>query len=123
MEDDLDLQSISNTIESTLCLWDRSLEGSLNDDSALRVLERLLDHYYFKDAIKIAEEPIGIGYEMVLDAIRNDLSDISEETIIKVLGVIHFVARRRAKGGRDYFHVIHKYVGSRAGPGMRILKM
>jgi hypothetical protein len=123
MEDNLDLQSISNSIESALCFWDQSFKGALNDDSALRVLEGLLDRYYFKETVEIAEEPVRTGYEMVSDAIRNDLSDIPEETIIKILGVIYFVAKRRARGGRDYFNVIRQYVGVRAGPGVRILKI
>jgi ribosomal protein L32 len=121
MEADLDLQSISNSIESAICLWDHSLKGTLKDDSALRVLERLLDHYYFKEAVEITEESIRIGYEIVLAGIKNDLSDIADEVIIKILSVIYFVAKRRAKGGHDYFDVIHKYVGLRAGPGIRIL--
>jgi hypothetical protein len=121
MDDDWDLQEISNSIESTLCLWDRSFQGALKDDSALSVLERLLDLYHFKETVEISEEPIGTGYQMVLDVIQKDLLDIPEETIVKILGVIHFVAKRRAKGGRDYFDVIQQYVGVRVGPGIRIL--
>ena len=110
MNSDMDLQSIAYSIESTLCLWDHALCGMLNDKSALKVLERLLDHYYFKETVTIPEEPIGTGYEMVSDVIQNDLSAIPEETIIKILGAIYFVAKRRAKGGRDYFDVIHTYI-------------
>jgi hypothetical protein len=122
MDDDLDLQSIANAIESTLCLWDRSCKGTLKDDSALQVLESLLDLYYFKDTVEITEEPVKTGYQMVLDVILYDLSDIPEEKIVRILGVVHFVAQRRAKGGRDYFDVINQYVGVRAAPGVRILK-
>jgi hypothetical protein len=122
MNNDLDLQSIANSIESTLSLWDQSCKGSLKDEHALRVLESLLDRCYFKDTVEIIEEPIKTGYQMVFDVIRNDLSDIPEEKIVRILGVIHFVAKRRAKGGRDYFDVIDKYVGVRAAPGVRILK-
>jgi|WetSurMetagenome_2_1015567.scaffolds.fasta_scaffold38313_2 hypothetical protein len=123
MNDDMDLQSIANSIESTLCLWDQSCNGTLKDDAAIKVLQSLLDLYHFKETVEIAEEPVKTGYQMVLDAIRNDLSDIPEETIIKILSVVHFVAQRRAQGGRDYFDVINNYVGVRAAPGMRILKM
>jgi hypothetical protein len=123
MQADWGLQDISNAIESALCLWDQSFERGLNDDSALKVLELLLDHYYFKEAASLTEALIKTGYQMVLDVIRNDLSDIPEETIIKILGAVYFVAKRRARGGRDYFEVIHKYVGQRAGPGLRILEM
>jgi hypothetical protein len=122
MNDDLDLQSIANSIESTLSLWDQSCKGSLKDEQAIKVLENLLDLYYFKDTVEIIEEPVETGYQMVLDVLRDDFSDIPEEKIIRILGVIHFVAKRRAKGGRDYFDVINKYVGVRAAPGVRILK-
>lgn len=60
---------------------------------------------------------------MVSDAIRNDLSDIPEGKLFRILSVVYFVAKRRAKGGRGYLDVIHKYVGVRTGPGIRILKM
>jgi hypothetical protein len=121
MEDDWDLQSIANSIEATLCLWDQCCQNMLTDDFALIVLERLLDLYYFKEMVEISEEPIKTGFQMVLNVIQNDLRDIPEETLVKILGVIYFVAKRRAKGGRDYFNVINEYVGVRAGPGIRIL--
>jgi hypothetical protein len=123
MQADWDLQGISNSIEATLCSWDQSSRGALKDDSALKVLERLLDLYYFKETPEITEELIRTGYQRVLDVIQNDLSEVPGKTIIRILAVIYFVARRRAKGGRDYFDLIHKYVGLRAGPGMRILNM
>jgi len=124
MEDDLELQSYAHMIESALCLWDRLMNGTLNDNSALRVLERLLDRCYFKDdTADTLEEPLRRGFEIVWSAINEDLADISNDKLVKILGVIYFVARRRARGGRDYFHVIHQYVGLRLGPGMRILNL
>ncbi len=122
MRADLELQSYANTIESALCLWDCSMDCALSDNSALTVLERLLDKYPFKDdTVQTLEKPLLRGYDLVLSAIHNDLGDLSDQMIVKILGVIYFVARRRARGGRDYFEVIHQYVGMRAGPGMRIL--
>lgn len=124
MEADLDLQSYANTIESALCLWDHSMQGALKDDSALKVLERLLDRYHFKEeTVEIAGEPVRNGVELVLSAIERDLSDVPDEVIVKVVSVIYFVAKRRSKGGREYFDIIHKYVGVRVGPGTRILRM
>jgi hypothetical protein len=124
MNDDLELQSYANTIESALCLWDRSMNGALSDNSALLVLERLLDKYHFmEDTVETMEIRLRRGYEMVLSAIRADLGDVSNEILVKILSVIYFVARRRARGGRDYFDIINRYVGMRAGPGLRILGM
>jgi hypothetical protein len=110
MNTDSSLQAIAYSIESILCLWDKEFDSTLNDKSALSVLEKLLDRHYFKKTVTITEEPIRTGYEMVSDVIENDLSDVPEEILAKILGVIYFVARRRAKGGRDYFDLIHTYM-------------
>jgi len=124
MSADPKLQSYAYKIESALCLWDRSMDCALSDNSALTVLERLLDKYHFKeDTGPILEKTLLRGYDLVLSAMQRDLGDLSDEMIAKILGVIYFVARRRARGGRDYFDVIHRYVGMRAGPGMRIFEM
>ena len=122
MADDLELQSYAHTIESALVLWDNSMRRTLDDSSALRVLERLLDRYHFKeDAAETIDEPLRHGFELVVSAIHQDLADVSNEVLVRILSVIYFVARRRARGGRDYFNLIHQYVGMRAGPGVRIL--
>jgi hypothetical protein len=118
----LNLQSYAHTIESVLCLCDNSMQATLDDNSAFQVLERLLDRYHFKeDTAENLDEPLRNGFEMVSSAINDDLVDVSNGVLVKVFSVIYFVARRRAGGGRDYFEVIHRYVGMRLGPGTRIL--
>jgi hypothetical protein len=120
MNADLDLQTYSNSIESALCLWDQEMNGMLTDAAALSVLERLLDKYHFKDdTLDDFQGPVRRGQQIVQSAIDADLADIPNDKIVKILGAIHFVARRRARGGRDYFDVIHRYVGVRLGPGLR----
>ena len=60
--------------------------------------------------------------DYVEEAIRNDLRGVSNEKIVKILGVIRFVAKRRTKIGREYMNVIHQYVGQRVDTGIRILR-
>jgi hypothetical protein len=121
MDADLELQAYANTIEATLCLWDHKHEGRLTDGSALRVMEMLLDKYHFGDSdISTTEEPLREGFEMVVHAIGEDLEDVPDDTIVKILGVIYFVARRRTTGGREYLDMIHAFVGTRTGPGIRV---
>lgn len=118
MDQDEDLQSYARVIEGTLCQWDLIHEGSLNDGAALNVIERLLDMYHFRDPdVSIAEEAISKGFDMVDQAIEEDLSEIDDETIIRVLGVIYFVAKRRSLGGREYLDFIHRFAGIRLGRG------
>ena len=94
----------------------------MNDSSAIKVLEMLLDRYHYKDCEVVETDSLVLeGFEMVLQSMAEDLPDTPAETIVKILGVIHFVARRRTRGGWEYFDVIHEYVGLRGGPGIRIL--
>jgi hypothetical protein len=62
------------------------------------------------------------GVKYVEKSIEEDLKNVAVEKIIKVLGVIRFVARRRTKIGREYMMIIHQYVGQRVGSGIRILQ-
>ncbi|HCE43964.1 MAG TPA: hypothetical protein DET40_10485 [Lentisphaeria bacterium] len=121
MQDDFELQSYSNSIESTLCAWDNSFQNRLKDESALRVLEMLLDKHFFHDEnVSAADDVLQKGFEMVSTSIFEDLPDIAEETLNKTISVVHFVAKRRTTGGREYFDFIHQFVGFRVAPGVRV---
>jgi len=47
------------------------------------------------------------GVHYVEKSIREDLKYIENEEMVRILGVIRFVARRRTKVGRKYMTVIH----------------
>jgi hypothetical protein len=122
MDSGMDLQTYANTIEGALCLWDHNHERRLTDHSALTVLEMLLDKYHFGDSeVSRTEEFLKEGVDMVVEAIDKDLGDVPIATIIRILGVIYFVARRRTQGQREYLGILLQYVGPRVGPGMRSL--
>lgn len=121
MESDFELQTYSNTIEGALGLFDHNNRSSLNDSLALEVLEKLLDRYHFHDAeVVCGEELVQAGFDLVLHAKSEDLADVPEEILVRILGVIRFVAKRRTHGGREYFNIIQQYVGTRIGPGVRL---
>jgi len=112
MDSDIKLQGYARAIEKALCLWDRKHGGHLNDGSALRVIEMLLDGYAFGDSsVSCTEELTSEGFAMLVTAIKQDLHDVPTETIAKILGVTHFVAKRRSTGRREYFDLIHRYIG------------
>jgi hypothetical protein len=120
MQDDLELQSYSNSIEATLCLWDNSFHNRLKDESALKVLEMLLDKHFFHDEdVSAADDVLQKGFDMVSTSIEEDLSALSNETLTKIISVVHFVAKRRSTGGREYLDFIRKFVGFRIAPGVR----
>ncbi len=95
----------------------------INDTVAIRIIELLLDKFHFNDEIlKFENELIQNGFDHVNQTIENDLPDVPRETIIRVLSVIHFVAKRRTTGRREYMKIINDYVGERVAPGLRVLR-
>ena len=123
MDGNMELESYGNSIEGALCAYDIENEGKLNDSDAIRIIELLIDKYHFHDQeIEQEHQTVVNGVNYVDKSIREDLKDVENEKIVKVLGVIRFVAKRRTKTGREYMNVIHQYVGQRVGSGIRILK-
>ena len=105
-----------------MCAFDNETGNQIKDEDAIKILELLLDKYYFKEeAVEISNPIIARGFHLVQGVIETDLKDVPEEELVKVLGVIRFVARRRARGGRDYLSIIQQYVGERVAKGMRVL--
>jgi hypothetical protein len=123
MEASYELQDYANTVESTICAFDRQTGHTIKDPDAIRILELLLDKYHFNDETMLFDnELIESGFDLVDNAIEKDLSDVPVETIVKILKVIHFVAKRRTTGRREYLRIIQGYVGERIAPGLRLMQ-
>ncbi|TAN47134.1 MAG: hypothetical protein EPN21_18430 [Methylococcaceae bacterium] len=122
MDGDFGLQDYSNAIEGSLCAFDSETGNKMKDESAIKILELLLDKYHFKEeTTEFSDNFIEQGFAQVKATIDMDLRHVPEEEIVKILSAIRFVADRRAQGGRDYLAIIHKYVGKRVAAGVRIL--
>ncbi|MDD1613155.1 MAG: hypothetical protein LUP98_00670 [Methylococcaceae bacterium] len=52
MNDSDQLIDYSNAIEGALCAYDVENNKSLKDVDAIKILEMLIDKYYFKDSLK-----------------------------------------------------------------------
>ena len=123
MDGNMELESYGNSIEGALCAYDIGTGRKLNDSDAIRIIESLIDKYHFQEhQMDQAHQVIANGVDYVDKSIREDLKDVENEVIVRILGVIRFVARRRTKIGREYMTVVHQYVGQRIGSGMRILQ-
>jgi hypothetical protein len=122
MEEDIKLSDYSNVIEGALCAYDIELENKLKDNDAIKIIELLIDKYHFSDEkIETDDKLIRLGFDCVDKAIIKDLSDIKKEILVKTLGIIRFVAKRRTKLGREYMGIIHQFVGQRLDTGLRVL--
>ncbi len=120
MQDDFELISYANSVEGALCAYDN--ENKLSDSDAIRIIEMVIDKYYFNDQhIEEKEQIIINGFNYVKNVISLDLEELSDEKIVKLLSVIRFVAARRTRKGREYIDFIHENVGVRIAPGVRML--
>lgn len=120
MEEDMELEAYGNSIESSICAYDVKIGRKLTDSDAIGIIEILIDIYHFQDLQTTEQNPIiAEGLNFVQGAIREDFDGVSSETIVKVLGVIRFVAKRRTNRGREYMNIIHQYVGARVASGLR----
>ncbi len=123
MDGNTELESYSNAVEGALCSYDIKSGNKLRDSDAIRMIELLIDMYHFKDTkVEADSQIIANGLIFLDDVIREDLKDVDNEVIIKILGVIRFVAKRRTNTGREYIKIIHEYVGQRISSGVRVLQ-
>ena len=117
-----ELQEYSYAIEGAIGKFDRRTGRKIKDEVPICIYEKLLDKYHFKDRKIIFEnELLEGGFTQVEDAIKSDLQKVDEEKLAKVLGVLHFIAKRRTRGHREYLAVVEQFVGERVGPGMRVV--
>jgi len=124
MEGNTELGAYGDAIEGALCAYDVKIESKLTDADAIQIIEGLMGLYHFNDAeIDKSSQKISGGVEYLSGIIRNDLESVDISIVVKILGVIRFVARRRTKIGREYMAIIHQYVGVRVGGGVRALSM
>lgn len=123
MDGNLELESYGNTIEGALCAFDMDNDERVKDADAIRIIELLMDKYHFKDDNEVNEKQlIKEGFVYLNEVVVDDLSDIENDVLVKILGVIWFVAKRRTKAGREYMNIVHQYVGPRIGSGIRLLR-
>ena len=87
----------------------------------ITIIEALIDFHHLGDQqINEPSQLILGGVDYVENVIRKDLDEVSNEIVVKILGVIRFVAKRSTKTGREYMNIIHQYVGQRIDTGIRI---
>lgn len=123
MDGDFDRQHIANIIESKISSFDAKNHAQMRDDTALRIIEALLDFYHFNQHDRESDDDlINAGYHEVFAPLEN-IVHTSREEITKILAAIYFVARRRTKGRREYLDFIKQYVGVNVGSAMRAIPM
>jgi len=123
MSDSPDLQDISNVVESLfVALYLESEEFS--DTTAEKLLELAFDKYHFKDtALPYRNDNEKEWFSRMLQAIEQDLADIDEGLLLKVLASIYRSIQRHTDGSREYLQFTKHYVGARVGSGGRMISL
>ncbi len=122
MSDSIELQDISNVIESSLCKFDTETENNFTDKMALQLLELAFDKYYFKDLeLNFSNPALKSLFKRISQIIEKELSDTPLEKLVKILASIYRSIQRRTNGRREYLEFIQEYVGVRVGSGIRML--
>ena len=120
MADDNTLQRYSDAIEGAICKFDYEHNLQLKDELALRVLELLIDKFYFKkDVIPGENELLNKLYNNLIWVISKNLKAVSDSDITKIVKTIYAsVKRHTLLGKREYLNFILAYVGI---DGMRVI--
>lgn len=122
MSDSMELQSISNVIESTLCTLKFQSEEPFTDKTATRLIELFWDKYHFKDSeLSFDNEKLKITFNKMLRLYEQDFSETPNEQLIKVLAAVYRSIQRRTNGGIEYLQFAQQYVGLRVENGVRTL--
>ena len=122
MDMDLDKQQWTNAIESAIVAFDLEKNRQLQDADLLRILELLLDKLYFDDDQAEWDDRVKKeGYGDVIATIMEDCEEADPTELIKCIGIVRHVAKRRSRGRREQLDFLHHYVGPRVGPGARMM--
>ena len=122
MADNPVLNDYTDVIESALCQFDLDHHENISDKQAFRLMELLLDKYFFGDLTisfknKLEEE----GFELIDSAIKENLAELSSYQVSELLGRIYRSIRRRDLRDREYMEFIKRHVGIRLGKGIRAI--
>jgi hypothetical protein len=122
MADNADLEDYANAIESAVCQFDLDRHQNIADKQALRLLELLLNKYFFGDlTFNFENELEREGFEFIDRAIQDDLGELGNQEVSKIIGTIYRSIKRRTNGNREYIEFITQHVGARVGKGIRAI--
>ncbi len=102
-----DLQDLAELLEmNTLAQIDRKMDGTMGDELAGRLLERLLDKYHFGEEISCADELEQQAVDLFFELIANELEYVADDKLVKAIGAIRRSLNRRTDGHRAYLDFI-----------------
>lgn len=114
MADNPDLESIANVVELLLCqIWAND-HLHVDDRTAVRLVELMIDRYHFSDE-KLGTDTLVLeeGFHFFSHVIGEKLSHIHPEQLVKVLSAVYRSIQRRTIGGASYLNFVSQFTGVR----------
>lgn len=116
MADNPDLERIADVIESTLCRAWANDPQNVNDRTAVRLVELMIDRYHFNDEAPHVGSPVEEeGFRLFLQGTSKTFSQIHSEQVVKVLAAVHRAIQRRTIGGTSYLQFVSQFTGISPG--------
>jgi hypothetical protein len=122
MSASIELEDISHVIESILCKLEFESEEHFTDITASKLIEIYFDKFHFKDSdINFSNATQRDQFNQILQVVKQDLPNVQEEQLVKVMAAVYRSIQRRTNGGREYLQFAQQYVGARVTQGARII--
>jgi hypothetical protein len=117
MADNHGLESIAEVIELSLCrIWANDRQH-VDDRTAARLVELMIDRYHFNDEKPRADTSVlEEGFLFFSQNIGEKLAYIHPEQLVKVLAAVYRSIQRRTIGGSSYLQFVSQFTG--IGPAM-----
>lgn len=116
MADNTELEGIANVIESTLCgVWTNA-PHNVNDRTAARLVELMIDRYHFNDEAPQADSPVlEEGFRLFSQNTGKAFSQLHSEEVVKILAALYRSIQRRTVGGASYLQFVSQFTGINPG--------
>lgn len=117
MADNPELESIADVVELSLCqIWVHDHQH-VDDRTAARLVELMIDRYHFNDEKPRADTSVlEEGFHFFSKNIGEQLAHIHPEQLVKVLAAVYRSIQRRTVGGTSYLQFVSQFTG--IGPAM-----
>jgi len=111
-----DLESIAYVIEAALCqLWANDPQH-VNDRTAARLVELMIDRYHFNDEAPQVDSPVlEKGFRLFLQNTGKTFAQLHSEEVVKILAAVYRSIQRRTVGGKSYLHFVSQFTGINPG--------
>ncbi len=112
MADNPELESIADMVELSLCqIWVHDYQH-VDDRTAARLVELMIDRYHFNDEKPRADTAVlEEGFRFFSENIGKKLAHIHPEQLVKVLAAVYRSIQRRTVGGTSYLQFVSQFTG------------